>query len=229
MLGGKITRGPDLFYRIMYCYFHRKYSVIVNYSIMTVFKVTLYVTCIKAIQALFAKKKKVDFSNLKPKLAIKIFESIMSPILLYNSEIWGAFTRINKDFNKWNQTPIEKTHLKFCKLYLGINKKATNVACRGELGKFPLLINIHKRIIKYIIHINTLPDSVIVKQAFLLSKNLYLNNQQSFYLNVMKILKSYDPSFELNELGPITQDQLTRYINNIKNKYTCNILETHTD
>ena len=64
MLGGKITRGPDLFYRIMYCYFHRKYSVIVNYSIMTVFKVTLYVTCIKAIQALFAKKKKVDFSNL---------------------------------------------------------------------------------------------------------------------------------------------------------------------
>ena len=36
----------------------------------------------------------------------------------------------------------------------------------------------------------------------------------------MKILKSYDPSFELNELEPITQDQLTRYINNIKNKYT---------
>jgi hypothetical protein len=31
----------------------------------------------------------------------------------------------------------------------------------------------------------------------------------------MKILKSYDPSFELNELEPITQDQLTRYINNI--------------
>ena len=167
----------------------------------------------KAIQALFAIKKKVDFSNLKPKLAIKIFESIISPILLYNSEIWGEFTCIDKDFHKWNQTPIEKTHLKFCKLYLGINKKATNVACRGELGKFPLLINIHKRIIKYTIHINTLPDSVIVKQAFLLSKNLYLNNQQSFYLNVMKILKSYDPSFELNGLETITKDQLTRYIN----------------
>ena len=47
-----------------------------------------------------------------------------------------------------------------------------------------------------------------------------MNNQQSFYLNVMKILKSYDPSFELKELDQLTQDQLTRYINNIKNKYT---------
>jgi hypothetical protein len=72
----------------------------------------------KAIQALFAIKKKVDFSNLKPKLAIKIFESIISPILQNNSEVWEAFTCINKDFHKWNQTPIEKTHLKFCKLYL---------------------------------------------------------------------------------------------------------------
>ena len=62
----------------------------------------------KEIQALFTMKKKVDFSNLKPKLATKIFESIISPILLYNSEVWGAFTCINKDFHKWNRTPIEK-------------------------------------------------------------------------------------------------------------------------
>ncbi|CAB4012620.1 Hypothetical predicted protein [Paramuricea clavata] len=48
--------------------------------------------------AMFSTKKKVDFHSLNPKLAIKIFYSIISPILLYNSEVWGAF--INSDLNK---------------------------------------------------------------------------------------------------------------------------------
>ena len=184
------------------------------------FTVAMKTIANKAIQALFAIKKKVNFFNLKPKLAIKIFDSMISPILQYNSEVWGAFTCTNNDFGKWNQTPIEKAHLKFCKLYLGVNRKTTNIACRGELGKFPLLISIHKRMIKYISHINTLPDFALVKQAFLISKELYIKNQQGFYQNVMKILKSYDPSFELNELETITQHQLSEFINNVRNKYT---------
>ena len=49
----------------------------------------------KAKHAMFSTKKKVDFHSLNPKLAIKIFDSIISPILLYNSEVWGAF--INSD------------------------------------------------------------------------------------------------------------------------------------
>ncbi|CAB3997093.1 Hypothetical predicted protein [Paramuricea clavata] len=40
----------------------------------------------KAKHAMFSTKKKVDFHSLNPKLAIKIFDSIISPILLYNSE-----------------------------------------------------------------------------------------------------------------------------------------------
>ena len=74
--------------------------------------------------------------------------------------------------------------------------------------------------IKYISHINTLPDFALVKQAFLISKELYIKNQQGFCQNVMKILKYYDPSFELNELETITQHQLSEFINNVKNKYT---------
>ena len=179
------------------------------------FTVAMKTLANKAIQVIFAIKKKVNFFNLKPKLAIKIFDSMISPILQYNSEVWGAFTS-----TKWNQTPIEKAHLKFCKLYPGVNRKTTNIACRGELGKFPLLIFIHKRMIKYISHINTLPDFALVKQVFLISKELCIKTQQGFYQNVMKILKSYDPSFELNELETIVQHQLSEFINNVKNKYT---------
>ena len=46
------------------------------------------------------------------------------PVLPYNSEIWGVF--VKPDFKTWDGSQIEKTHLQFCKLYLEVNKKASN-------------------------------------------------------------------------------------------------------
>jgi hypothetical protein len=54
-----------------------------------------------------------------------------------------------------------KAHLKFCKLYLGVNRKASNVASRGELGKFPILLPIIKRTLSYIITV--VPIEVFLK------------------------------------------------------------------
>ena len=115
----------------------------------------------KAMHAVFKIRKHLDFHKLTPKLAMKIFDGIVSPILLYNSEVWGG-VYANNDFIKWDKTSTEKTHLKFCKIYLGVNRKASNIASRGELGKFPLLLpHIEKTI--YIKHISQLSDSSIAK------------------------------------------------------------------
>ena len=80
----------------------------------------------KALHALFSSRKHTNFSKLKPSLACKIFEAMISPILSYNGEIWGVYAK--HDFKAWDNTPIEKTHLKFCKRYLEISNKASNVA-----------------------------------------------------------------------------------------------------
>jgi hypothetical protein len=40
-----------------------------------------------------------------------------------NSEIWGVYA--NNDFIKWDKTSTEKSHLKFSKIYLGVNRKAS--------------------------------------------------------------------------------------------------------
>ena len=54
------------------------------------------------------------------------------------------------DFKSWDSSAIEKTHLQFCKRYLEVHNKASNIACRAELGKFPLNIDINKKILKYL-------------------------------------------------------------------------------
>ena len=70
-------------------------------------------------------------------LPCKIFETMISPILTYNSEVWDLF--IKSDFEYWNTPPIEESHLYFCKRYLQVNNKASNIACRAELGQYPLI------------------------------------------------------------------------------------------
>ena len=70
------------------------------------------------------------FSKLKPSLANKIFDTMISPILTYNSEVWGSF--VKSDFKSWDNSGIEKTHLHFCKRYLEVHNKSSNVANRSE-------------------------------------------------------------------------------------------------
>ena len=99
----------------------------------------------KALHALFSLRRHTNLSKLKPAIACKIFDTMISPILTYNSEIWGVYAK--PDFKAWDGTQIEKTHLQFCKRYLEVNNKASNIACRAEIGRFPLSITVTQKLL----------------------------------------------------------------------------------
>ena len=101
---------------------------------------------------------------------------MISPILTYNSEIWGVYAK--PDFKTWDGSQIEKAHLQFCKRYLEVNNKASNIACRAELGRFPLNITINQKILKYILYIQSKDEESFVKQAFLMSFDLHCNDKK---------------------------------------------------
>lgn len=98
----------------------------------------------KILHSFFGLRKYIDINTLTPHLASKLFDTMIAPILTYNSEVWGAY--VKSDFNRWDSSPIEKAHLRFCKSYLATNKKASNIACRAELGRYPLKISIDQRV-----------------------------------------------------------------------------------
>jgi hypothetical protein len=53
-----------------------------------------------------------------------------------------------------------------------------------------------------------------------MSKELHLNKQQGFYSNVMKILKSFDQTSQINNLEMLTRHHITQHVTNMKNKYS---------
>ena len=80
---------------------------------------------------------------------------------------------------------ILKTHLQFCKRYLEVHNKASNVACRAELGKFPVIIDINKKILNYLNYLREKEESSIVKQSLKISIDFHYNAHNSFYSSLM--------------------------------------------
>ena len=92
-----------------------------------------------------------------------IFDTCISPILLYGSEACCTF--LDNDYKKWELSPIEKVHTQFLKRMLGVNYSTTNILLRRECGRNPLQENIPNRSINYLKYITNKNNNTLVKQA----------------------------------------------------------------
>ena len=137
--------------------------------------------------------------------------------LSYGCEVWGAC--LKQTFQNLEKSPIEKVHLRFCNYYLGVNGKATNIACRAELGRFPLKLLIDLRILKYFIRLTDLPKDSLAKQAFVMSKSLFDAHKSSFHTNLHHILELYNIDHTNNQELLVTDTSCNFYLKIMKAEY----------
>ncbi|OWF41333.1 RNA-directed DNA polymerase from mobile element jockey [Mizuhopecten yessoensis] len=93
----------------------------------------------QAKKALYALNKKIRNIPLSVDLQLKLFDSLVSPILLYACEILGFK----------NTTTIERMHLQFCKRIMNVKNSTPNYMIYGETGRYPLEIEIKTRMIMF--------------------------------------------------------------------------------
>ena len=90
----------------------------------------------KAMISLLRKWKQFD---IPVDLMLDLFDKSVTPILLYGCEVWGYE----------NVDMIERIHLRFCKILLGVKKSTANYLVYGELWQFPLNVYMYARLIKF--------------------------------------------------------------------------------
>ena len=95
---------------------------------------------------------------------------------------------LNQILSPGTALQLKKTHLQFCKRYLQVHIKASNIACRDELGKFPMIIDINKKILNYLDYLIRKDEDSIVEQALPISIDLHHNGKTSFYSNIVKMV-----------------------------------------
>ena len=96
----------------------------------------------RALKAYFKLKRSLgSYFRLHPAITLHLFDTLLKPILLYNSDFWGCLKLPRNN-------PIENVHMKFCKELLGVQKQTTNLGVLLELGREPIMNYAKKNCIK---------------------------------------------------------------------------------
>ena len=83
--------------------------------------------------------------NLSICSQLDLFDKMVKPILLYGCEVWGI----------GNNDMIERVHLKFCKLLLSLKTSTPSYMIYGELGRYPIDLDIKTRLISFLGRLNS--------------------------------------------------------------------------
>ena len=94
------------------------------------------------------------FNYISIKTLLETFNSLVKPILLFSSEIWGHES-------KEESSEVEKLFSKFCKHLLGVHKNTTNIAVHGELGTYPLHIDIKIKMVLYFLYLRDKDNEIL--------------------------------------------------------------------
>ena len=171
----------------------------------------------KAIRAVYALRSKVNINSLPIWLALKLFNAIIKPVLLYASEVWEPFVKNTAD--SWDQNEIERVYIQFLKQLLGVNRSATTAMVRGELKTHSLQEEILRRNINYAKYIYEKEEERFVKHAY--EYELNRNNENVTFFSTM--LKHF------NEIRNAATNNFQPYADQYINIYEIEDLRAITD
>lgn len=180
---------------------------------------------LRGLKAYFKLVKILSTQRSGVHTAIHLFDHTVKPILLYASEIWGS---IDPNLRRVKSNPdqklergyekllAEKLHMKMCRNTLGVNNKTALAAIRGEMGRFPIYIDVTQNIIKYLNHLEC-SASDLLKQSLAVNHELAKQNKYCWLAWAQSILAD----LKLNE--DIIKQPPTRWLpkltQNLHGKY----------
>jgi len=86
---------------------------------------------------------------------------------------------------------LEKSHFRYLKYILGVNKKASNLAVLSEVARFPLYFSVIISMVKYVHRLNKL-DKGLLYDAYVCNKILDAENINCWYSSMKYVLQSLD-------------------------------------
>ena len=89
----------------------------------------------------------------------------------------------NKIIQIYDQFDCQKLNITYCKFILGVHKSSSNQAVLGELGRFPLFIDIIINLFKYYKRINDMEQDSLLNQALNECKTFHQSGKISWYSN----------------------------------------------
>lgn len=174
----------------------------------------------KSLKAYFKLCKMIFSFHPHTKTSMHIFDHTVKPIMLYASEVWGAFNTSSSKFRNgislekiYDKLEQENLHSKFCKRLLGVHKKSTNFAVFSELGRIPYYVNIIVSMLKYWHHLEQLPNDSLLFNALKESKDAHFANRNTWYSSIDQLCSILD--IDKNHALLLSETSFKKYVKSL--------------
>ena len=131
-------------------------------------------TFAKAMKKQLDQRRRAQFSmlikarnlDLPIDIQIKLFESIVCPILIYGSEVWGF-----KKMTCW------KSFIEIFQKNLKLRPSTPNCMIYGEVGKLPLQTSVDKQLIAYWLRVLNKDIHTFAYMVYMIALKLFRRNE----------------------------------------------------
>ena len=99
-----------------------------------------------------------SITPVPPNVMFKLFNTVVKPILIYGSDVWGC--------NRNGTSMLDKVMLRFCRCFLNVKATTSNIMVYGECGMLPPSLYCNVSAMCYINRLHHMPNDSIVKQVY---------------------------------------------------------------
>ena len=125
------------------------------------------------------------------RVSFYIFETLIRPILLYDSDVWGI--------SSCNNDAIDKVLYQFIRCILQVKAMTSNEMVIGESGHLPPSVFSHINVLSYMGRLQTLPAHTIAKWIYSELFRLHTWEWNTWVTKVFALSERYGISF--NDIG----------------------------
>ena len=151
----------------------------------------------KALGAMFSLIRNINkHRTVSPSLLFELFDKLVAPIVLYNSEVWGtSFIPLSTstdilDTKVLSRHMVENLHLMFIKIILGVSVRTTNWAVTSESGRYPLALRSYEAMVKFWQHLRD-SRSIILTSALETNAQLHNAGHKTWYSHLERMMKYF--------------------------------------
>ena len=138
----------------------------------------------KARRAIFGIQNKVRSAGcISPKHMLYLFETLVQPILLYGSDVWGLYNQCTKE--------IDNTFMWFLRGVLCVKPTTCNIITVGEAGIIPPSVKCHQNVLLNFIRLNCMPKGCVVKSVFSESDRMHDIGINCWFSRAIELGKNY--------------------------------------
>jgi hypothetical protein len=204
-----------------------------------IFTVNYSYLCDQSRKATFSLQRSTkQIGKLSPNIMFHLFNSLIRPILLYGSEVWGV--------SKRGTDIIDKVCLRFIRNTLGIKCTTSNIITLGESGQMPPSVFIDINVLCFAERLKRLSTCRLAKKVYDILDTLHNNGFNTWTTYMYKLRTKYsiqddtstlsEPAFKKlcketvfssykrrweSELNDVEKNPIVRTYSLIKSEFQC--------